>query len=831
MTSKPARFTRTLIALSLGTLLSACGGADQPAPKQVAAAASLNIAPGAPGAEPTWAFSGKTGIGTSYEPYVTTEQSAGRYLDTQANPVSRVWFSLAQGVLTETMYGLIHNAQLKEAQFIIAGNGFVDTEKENTITSIDYLHKDDAGRPLSLAYKVVNKDIEGKYQIEKHFFTDPDRDSLVMKVFFTAFEPGITPYLYVNPHIDNSGANDIASVSADGNSLYAYTGNQDSSVLTVRADLPFSQTSVGFVGVSDGLSDLKANGELNNLYSHTSADKQTLGNVAMTAALPTLKVGDAENPSLSTTFVFGFGQDQASSEQTAQATLDAGYDAVLAAYNGEGDTIGWQDYLQQLSGLEAMTANTADAGKLLYASALVLKAQEDKTHAGALIASLSNPWGDTVSAVKGSTGYKAVWPRDFYQCAMAFLAMGDTQTPKVAFEYLEKVQVSEATPGYEGVPGWFLQKTHVDGQIEWVGVQLDQTAMPIMLGWKLWHAGVLSDQEISQWYQTMLKPAADFLVTGGEVNLDWNHTQIVPLKTQQERWEEQQGYSPSTAAAVIAGLISASDIAKQAQDLAAAERYLATAKEMAAKLDTLMVTQSPMLSASDGTQAPYYLRLAPNGTPDKADKLADNNGRAGLDQRLILDGGFLEMVRYGVKPATDARINATLKLIDNTKLEDNLRVRYEFTAKDGTRFPGFRRYGNDGYGEDTQTGGNYAENGSNTPGQRGRVWPFFTGERAHFELAKAIATDSLDAAKKQQLIDTYVKGMEAFANNGLMLPEQVWDGVGDSTRFNYQLGQGTNSATPLAWTHAEYVKMVRSLTDAKVWDHYPSVTDTLTSHP
>lgn len=700
MTSKPVPFTRTLIALSLGALLSACGGAKSdidaaPAPS-ASVSETISVAPGAPGASPTWAFSGKTGIGTSFEPYVTNAQGADQYLSSQANPVSRVWFSLAQGILTETMYGLIHNAQLKEAQFIISGNGFVDTEKHNTVTSIDYLHKDEAGRPLSLAYKVINKDIEGKYQIEKHFFTDPDRDSLVMQVFFTAFEPGITPYLYVNPHIDNSGANDIASVSQDGNSLFAYTGDKDSSVLTVRGDIPFTASSVGFVGESDGLTDLKANGELNWRYASTSADKQSLGNVAMTAALPTLEVGDANRPSLRTTLVFGFGADKASSEQNAKDTLKDGYNKVLAAYNGEGDAIGWQDYLHSLSSLNAMTANTADEGKLLYTSAMVLKAQEDKTHAGALIASLSNPWGDSVSAVTGSTGYKAVWPRDFYQCAMAFLAMGDTQTPKVAFEYLKKVQVTAATPGYSGVPGWFLQKTHVDGQIEWVGVQLDQTAMPIMLGWKLWQAGVLSDNEIASWYQTMLKPAADFLISGGEVNLDWNYTQITPLKTQQERWEEQQGYSPSTAAAVIAGLITASDIAKQAGDLNSSEKYLASAKSMAEKLDSLVVTQQGLLSAEDGTKAPYYLRLAPNGTPDSADKLADNNGRAGLDQREVLDGGFLELVRYGVKSANDKTINDTLKLIDNTALEDNLRVRYEFTAKDGSTFPGFRRYGNDG---------------------------------------------------------------------------------------------------------------------------------------
>jgi glucoamylase len=525
--------------------------------------------------------------------------------------------------------------------------------------------------------------------------------------------------------------------------------------------------------------------------------------------------------------VIGFGKDKASSLATTQATLDAGYDAVKQAYLGDDKHLGWKDYLASLKPLNDMSTNTTDNGKLLYASALVLKAQEDKTHAGALIASLSNPWGDTVSAKVGSTGYKAVWPRDFYQCAMAFLAMGDTQTPKVAFEYLKQVQVQQQTPGFAGTPGWFLQKTHVDGEIEWVGVQLDQTAMPIMLGWKLWQAGVLSDAEIIQWYNDMLKPAADFLVKGGDVKLDWNDTKINPPSTQQERWEEQAGFSPSTTAAVIAGLVAASDIGALAKDEQAPE-YADLARKLQRQLETTMVTTTGLLGETDakGKVAPYYVRISPNGNPNNTDKLIDNNGKPGLDQRMILDGGFLELVRYGVVNAQDPVIKNSVMLIDNQGLEDNLRVKYLFTAKDGSKVPGYRRYGNDGYGEDTVTGLSYAKKGD-TENQRGRVWPFFTGERGHYELALAKANDTLTPDTKKVLINTYVQGMETFANQGLMLPEQAWDGVGNATRYNYKMGQGTNSATPLAWTHAEYVKLVRSMTDEKVWDFYPVVQQTL----
>jgi glucoamylase len=169
---------------------------------------------------------------------------------------------------------------------------------------------------------------------------------------------------------------------------------------------------------------------------------------------------------------------------------------------------------------------------------------------------------------------------------MAFLAMGDSQTPKVAFEYLKKVQVQQNTAGFTGAPGWFLQKTHVDGEIEWVGVQLDQTAMPIMLGWKLWQAGVFTDEAIITWYHAMLKPAAEFLITGGKVKLDWNDTQITPPSTQQERWEEQPGFSPSTTAAMIAGLVSAHELATLAKDKDAL-RYLEAAKNSKHSLKAL----------------------------------------------------------------------------------------------------------------------------------------------------------------------------------------------------------------------------------------------------
>ncbi len=154
------------IVISSALALSACHE-KSPATDSTTAISSA-VAPGAPGSASHWSYSGKTGIGTSYERYTD-----GQYKDNgTSGKISKVWFSLAQGVLTETMFGLIHEAQIQEVQFYIKGDDFLHQEKNDTISQIDYLDKDAKGRPLSLAYKIVNRDKASKYEIEKHIFTD-----------------------------------------------------------------------------------------------------------------------------------------------------------------------------------------------------------------------------------------------------------------------------------------------------------------------------------------------------------------------------------------------------------------------------------------------------------------------------------------------------------------------------------------------------------------------------------------------------------------------------------------------------------------------------------
>jgi glucoamylase len=743
----------------------------------------------------TWAYAAKTGVGASYEAYVDGAYKGGG----PTGAVSKVWFSIADGTLTETMYGLIHEAQIKQLRVAVKTATGLAVEGADTTSKTEYLHLDAAGRPLSPAYKVTTTDKQGRFEIEKRIFTDPDRDGLFVRVTVRALKGPVTPFLVLEPHMANTGGGDTGAASTAA--LTAYEGK---AFLSLKGGKPFVKAVATPLG-GDALSAVKAA----TLAGAASAS----GAVVLTAELPQQASGEATYD-----FAIGFGGDANAADQAAAATLKTGYDEVLARYNGEGDRVGWEDYLASLTELPRLREASEDGGKLVQASALMLKVQEDRTYAGALIASLSNPWGDTVDASKPSTGYKAVWPRDFYQCAMALAALGDQQTPLAAFHYLPQVQVKADTKGNTGVGGWFLQKTWVDGTTEWVGVQLDQTAMPIMLGWKLWKLGWLSEADLKTYYGKMIKPAADFLVGGGKVGVGWNHETIKPPYTQQERWEEQGGHSPSTTAATIAGLVTAGDIAELAGDAAGAARYRSTADAYSAKVEARMVTTKGPFG--DGT---YYVRLNQNEDPNDHAPIGAANGQIAPPKDQVVDGGFLELVRYGVRRADDAAIVGSLPELDDTSRADLYRVRYDFKfpGVEG-EFPGWRRYDVDGYGEDAQTGANYGVGGKMSPGQRGRVWPIFTGERGHYELALAGLNGKPDAAAVQRIRDRYVKAMELFANDGLLIPEQVWDGIGPNPH-GYARGEGTDSATPLAWSHAEYVKLLRSVSDGRVWDRYEPV--------
>jgi glucoamylase len=397
---------------------------------------------------------------------------------------------------------------------------------------------------------------------------------------------------------------------------------------------------------------------------------------------------------------------------------------------------------------------------LFRASCNLLRAHEDKSYPGAFIASLAIPWGEAVGD-EDQGGYHLVWTRDMINSANAMLAAGDRATPIRALIYLDVSQHES---------GGFSRNFWIDGEPYWKGIQLDEVAFPILLAWRLKCENALQDFDP----YPMVMRAAAYLVRHGPV-------------TPQERWEEVSGYSPSTLASNIAALICASCFARERGDEA-------TAKYLEEYADFLECHVESWTVTTEGTLLPgvtrHYMRILPeqpdNPNPDENPNqgtITIANRQPGVRNAFpakeVVDAGFLELVRHGIRKPADPVIVDSLKVVDAV-----LKVDTPFG-------PCWRRYNHDGYGQ-REDGGPFVGWG------RGRAWPPLTGERGHYELAAG------HDAKP------FVRAMEGLASSTGLLPEQSWDGPDQPQVYMYR-GRPTGSAMPLMWAHAEYIKLLRSV--------------------
>ena len=234
------------------------------------------------------------------------------------------------------------------------------------------------------------------------------------------------------------------------------------------------------------------------------------------------------------------------------------------------------------------------------------------------------------------------------QTATALLACGRTETALRALVYLACTQQPD---------GSFAQNFWIDGTPYWTGIQLDEVAFPIMLAWRLWKAGGLGKFDVFPFVER----AAAFLVRYAPV-------------TQQERWEEDAGYSPSTLAAVIAALVCAADMARAQQAPELAGFWRTYADWIEAHLDEWTTTD-------DGVLLPevkrHYMRIRPPapGEPFHNPEIAGGHGfasttarrasRRDFEAREVIDAGFLELVRYGIRRPDDPLIVDSLKVVDH----------------------------------------------------------------------------------------------------------------------------------------------------------------------
>lgn len=688
---------------------------------------------------------GHPGICPTWSPSTLT------FLGTAQNPTSKVWFTGFDGILGEVFYPSVDQPATVDWQFLVgdAAHNWVDEEKRDTISQVNL---SDAH---SLSWTITNTAKNGSYQIQKTIFTDPNRNTLIQQVTFTALEGTVGDfdlYTLYHPALANEGqATTGYSTTYKGTKILVAKSSTRGYASALTSSLPFKadMMSNGFVGHSDGWQDLKggrADATMNWTY-----ESATNGNIAQMAMLDLSPY--ANHKSVTFNLVLGFGSNDAEAEAVVAATLGDNFSTLLSTYNSQ-----WHSYTSHLNTF----GNTGDSQ--YYVAAMAIKVATDKT-TGAIVAGLGNPWGNsnysicTPFGISMQGGYHLVWPRDLYKIASALIVAGDTVTASKSLDWLlTKMQQPD---------GHFLQNAFLDGTPYWNSVQMDETAFPIVLAWKLGRTDAAT-------YANHIKPAADYIVKHGPV-------------TGQERWEENAGYSPGSIAAEIAGLVCAADIARVNGDTTSQAQYLATADDWQSRVESWTFTTSG--SIGDGH---YFERIDDNGNPNDGHLLFIRNGGGFYDERSIVDSSFLELVRLGVKPWNSPSILSSIQAIDSTIKQ----------TIPGTG-DGWFRYNHDGYGE-TSTGADYTGAGA------GRLWPIFTGERGHFAIASG------------EKADTYLTTMRTFANSSYMIPEQVWDNNAPS---GYTPGTPTKSMTPLSWSMAEYITLLASNYTGQVMDMPAIVKD------
>jgi glucoamylase len=660
---------------------------------------------------------------------------------------------MSHGILNEIYYPGPDLPGTRDMQFIVTdGHGFFSEEKRHTA------HKHEYVAPGAPAFRVTNVCVEGRYRIEKEIITDPRRNVLLQRVRFVPLRGQISDYhihALLSPHLGKSGHDNSARLG-DYKGIPMLFAERDGLALAMTSSTPWAGRSVGFVGVSDGWQDLTQNNRLTWFYSRASH-----GNVAL--------VGEVDLRAMDGDFVLaiGFGRTTDGAGHRARASLLDGFDSALSEYVNE-----WKAWQAALT-LPDPPAHVPEARTLCRIGAAVLRCHEDTDFEGGCVASLSIPWG----FAKGDEdlgGYHLVWPRDLVEIAGGFLAVGAKAEARRVLEYLRTTQ---------SVDGGWPQNMWLDGATYWQGVQMDETALPVLLVDLAWREGAIVDEQDLGGFWLMVREAARYIIRNGPA-------------TQEGRWEENAGYTPFTLAAEIAALLVAAEFADRHDEPNLARFLRETADHWNASIEEWIFAEGTEMARQLSVDG-YYVRVA-EPSADMSDRpwrgsiqIRNRAALTILRDDEVVSPDALALVRFGLRAADDPRIASTVRVIDaSLKFETPLG-------------PAWRRYNNDGYGEH--------EDGSPFDGAGiGRPWPLLTGERGHFELA----------AGRHHEAAHLLAAMGRFASEGGLIPEQVWD-MPDVPERELFFGRPSGSAMPLAWAHAEYLKLARSLADGRPFDTPP----------
>jgi glucoamylase len=688
------------------------------------------------------------------EPRWTSSAKTG--VGTALNLHSRVWFTLSHGILNEIYFPRVDQACTRDFGLLITdGREFFSEEKRHcSFENVPI----EPGVPV---YKLTNTHLGGRYRIEKEVLTDPWRNVVLQKIRFVPLQGNLSDYrLYtlLSSHLANMGYGNTAW-AGDYKGRPMLFAQRELTALALACSAPWLKRSVGFAGVSDGWQDLSQHFQMTWEY-----ERAENGNIALTAEVD-LAACNGEF-----VLALGFGGIWAEAGQQALSSLLTSYETTRDDYASH-----WRAWQRTLKKLDKNPRE-----KDLYrASMAVLRSHESKDFLGGIIASLSIPWGFN----KGDEdlgGYHLIWPRDLVESAGGLLAAGADEDALRVLHYLEATQEAD---------GHWAQNMWLDGRPYWNGSQMDETAFPILLVDLLRRESPRCFGDPSRWWP-MVRKAAIYIVVNGPV-------------TQQDRWEEDGGYSPFTLAAEISALLIAADLAEQMGQAEAARFLRENADTWNENIERWTYAMNTDLGRQIGVEG-YYVRIAPAdgdeegvASPLEGFVPIKNRPPSGSKARAVemVSPDALALVRFGLRAADDPRILNTVKIVDEL-----LRVKLP-------QGPGWYRYNADGYGE--------REDGSPFNGTGiGRPWPLLAGERAHYELA----------AGRADRADELLGVMENSTGASRLIPEQVWDAA-DIPERELFAGKASGSACPLVWAHSEYIKLRRSLLEGKIFDQPPQTVE------
>jgi len=686
---------------------------------------------GWPGGAPRWTSSAKSGIGTAI------------------SPASRVWFTLSHGIFNEIYYPRIDQACIRDMGMIVTdGNDFFSEEKRHTASAIDYIE------PALPAFHLVNTCLKGTYRIEKEIIADPSRDTVLQRTTFVPLvqaTESLMLHVLLAPHLGNCGYGNTAWVG-DYKGRQMLFAERNRVTLALAASVSWKARSVGFIGASDGWQDLARHKRMTWHF-----DRAENGNVALVGELDWQAAQDK-----AFVIAVGFGTNAAEAGHRVTASLFDSFDELKARY-----IKGWSSFQSTVrkTGLPVESVRNLEA-----ISATVLRIHEAKRFPGGMIASLSIPWGFN----KGDEdlgGYHLVWPRDLVESAVGLLSIGAHADTRRVLYYLLATQEAD---------GHWPQNMWLDGTPYWSGSQMDETAFPILLVDLALREKALKSGDVPHFWP-MIRRASQYIVCNGPV-------------TQQDRWEEDPGYSPFTLAVEIAALLAAADLAESSDEASMATYLRETADAWNSHIERWTYVSGTELAKRNSVDG-YYVRIAP---PETADSASPLHGFVPIKNRPvgsslqeadhIISQDALALVRFGLRAADDPRMLNTVRVVDALlKLDTPLG-------------PAWHRYNADGYGEH--------DDGNPFDGTGvGRAWPLLSGERGHYELAAGRIQEAL----------ALLRAMEGFANDTGLISEQIWD-ADDISEKELRFGRPSGSAMPLVWAHAEYLKLRRSIADKRVFD-------------